>query len=270
MLNVPLAKVKGNIEAAKKLGFEGVEELERRAVDLALEEDSLRRFLAEKRGDSKFLNSPLQRQFTEYLARSPSFAKLSFSVFYRIHREEGLVFRPLVFAAHVFRPVAKRHRSDFLTFCASLLLSPDEYHLIWVDESAVAPSNFKRRAWRLRGAPHLTRTRIRYEKLSIIGAIDLGGLVAAQFVRSGLGGKTFTEFICRVARELSHRRRDRRKIVVFLDNASSHRSPALLDFCDRNNVLLLFNLPQRSPLNMIEYAWEFAKRELRSMTTYRK
>ena len=60
------------------------------------------------------------------------------------------------------------------------------------------------------------------------------------------------------------------KIGVFLDNASIHRAPMVLEAAERLNIELLFNLAYRPDLNGIETYWRDAKASYRrALTRYR-
>jgi transposase len=53
-----------------------------------------------------------------------------------------------------------------------------------------------------------------------------------------------------------------KRIIVVLDNFSSHRSKMVKEFAERNNISLVFLPPYSPDLNPIEQVWRAIKREI--------
>lgn len=51
-----------------------------------------------------------------------------------------------------------------------------------------------------------------------------------------------------------------RKVAIFLDNASIHRSKQILEFCEKLKIRLIFNIPYSPQLNGIEKLWAIWKK----------
>ena len=267
-LGVARGSVRRLLKQAQTLGAEGVVRLELLALDKLSELDFLGRFLREAVRSLDFLDLSQREQFETYLQVSPRWAELKPHEFATASRSFGLRYRQLTFARHEFRTIPPQHLANFLAIYANFLLQPEKYRVVWLDESSVAPSNFKRQGWRQRGKPLLRRTRIAYERILLLGAMDASGLLALQFFVRGFGGQAFFSFVAQLVERLSEDVEDRRPVIFFVDNATTHRTAELLRFCERHSVLLFFNLPQKSMFNPIEFCWGFVKRDFRRLTDH--
>ena len=69
------------------------------------------------------------------------------------------------------------------------------------------------------------------------------------------------EDICKVLDEFATANPDKR-IIVVLDNFSSHRSKMVSEFAESNNISLVFLPPYSPDLNPIEQVWRAIKREI--------
>lgn len=92
----------------------------------------------------------------------------------------------------------------------------------------------------------------------MIGALRLDeGIIASMTLRGGVKGKTFLDFLARLAPRLH------RGDIVCLDHLNLHKSTAARALVEAAGATLLF-LPKYSPdLNPIEAAWSKVKGLLR-------
>ena len=99
------------------------------------------------------------------------------------------------------------------------------------------------------------------ERLTVIGALALGGVVASMSVAAATGRAVFLAF---VEQALAPALRERPEAIVVMDNLPAHKAEAVRDALDRAG-LGHRSLPPYSPdLNPIEQAWSKLKARLRA------
>ena len=101
----------------------------------------------------------------------------------------------------------------------------------------------------------------RWTRLTVLGALGTGGVVAAMAVEAATDGAVFHAWLDRaLPPEL---RRAKPDAVLVLDNLGAHRTPAVRGLLDRSGIAYRY-LPAYSPdMNPIEPAWAKVKSELR-------
>jgi transposase len=100
-----------------------------------------------------------------------------------------------------------------------------------------------------------------WTRLTVLGALGTGGVVAAMAVEAATDGAVFHAWLDRVL--LPKLRRTKPDAVLVLDNLGAHTTPAVRDLLDRSGFAHRY-LPAYSPdLNPIEPAWAKVKSELR-------
>jgi transposase len=140
----------------------------------------------------------------------------------------------------------------------------DPAGLIFVDESGVDTRMTRRfararRGERARGA--VPSGRWRWRRLTLIGALGLGGLVAAMTVAAPTDTAVFRAFVERV---LAPALRDRPGTLVVMDNLAPHKAAAVHEAI-RAAGLEPRLLPRYSPdLSPIEPCWSKVKTLLRA------
>ena len=93
----------------------------------------------------------------------------------------------------------------------------------------------------------------RWERLTVIGALALDGVVAAMSVAAATSAAVFPAFAEQV---LAPALRDRPGAVVVMDNLAAHKAEAVRGALDRAGGLAHRHLPPHSPdLNPIEPCW---------------
>lgn len=245
-------------------------DLGKKIADSATQARFLEAFFEARKTDSVFLGQTLKVNHRAALALAPPNVCPNFDAFYQAARKSGLRFRVIRYGPHIRWHAPRQHKRAFAELLLHVSLARDKFYLVCIDESAVCPANFQKRQWRARGEPNNTPSRIKYEKLEILGAMSPDGIIALQMITEGFSGPVFAAFARAAIDEALLRASLDQQVVVLLDNAPRHRAKDLLDYCRINQVVLLFNMPHFCELNPIEYAWEFAKREFRSMRDYRK
>ena len=100
-----------------------------------------------------------------------------------------------------------------------------------------------------------------WRRLTVLGALGIGGIVAAMSVEAATSGAVFLAYLDQVL--LPELRRSRPDAVLVLDNLRAHKTAAVRRLLDRSG-LLHRHLPAYSPdLSPIEPAWAELKAELR-------
>jgi transposase len=100
-----------------------------------------------------------------------------------------------------------------------------------------------------------------WTRLTVLGALGTGGMVAAMAVEAATSGAVFHAFLDRVL--LPELRRTKPDAVLVLDNLGAHKTPEVRDLLDRSGFAYRY-LPSYSPdLNPIEPAWAKLKAALR-------
>src|SRR3954449_5536778 len=102
----------------------------------------------------------------------------------------------------------------------------------------------------------------RWERLTVIGALGLGGLVASRSVPAATGTAVFLAF---VEQALVPALRARLDALVVMDNLAAHKAEAVRAALDRAGLAHRY-LPSYSPdMNPIEPAWSKLKTRLRAV-----
>ena len=101
----------------------------------------------------------------------------------------------------------------------------------------------------------------RWERLTVIGALALDGVVASMSVAAATGTAVFLAFAERV---LVPALRDRPEALVVMDNLPAHKAQAVRDALDRAGLARRYLPPYSPDLNPIEQAWSKLKARLRA------
>jgi transposase len=100
-----------------------------------------------------------------------------------------------------------------------------------------------------------------WTRLTVLGALGTGGMVAAMAIEAATSGAVFFAYLERVL--LPELRRAKPDAVLVLDNLRAHKTAAVRKLLDRSGFLYRY-LPAYSPdLSPIEPAWAKLKAELR-------
>jgi transposase len=101
----------------------------------------------------------------------------------------------------------------------------------------------------------------RWERLTVIGALALDGIVASRGVAAATGTAVFLAFAEQV---LIPALRDRPDALVVMDNLAAHKAEKVREALDRAGLARRY-LPSYSPdMNPIEPAWSKLKTHLRA------
>ena len=100
-----------------------------------------------------------------------------------------------------------------------------------------------------------------WKRLTVLGALGIGGIVAAMSVEAATSGAVFLAYLDRVL--LPELRRSKPDAVLVLDNLRAHKTKAVRRLLDRSGFLYRYLPPYSPDFNPIEPAWAKLKAELR-------
>jgi transposase len=139
----------------------------------------------------------------------------------------------------------------------------DPARLIFIDETGIDTRMTRAYARAARGERAVGKVpRGRWERLTVLGALALDGIVASRGVAAATGTAVFLAFAEEV---LVPALRERPDALVVMDNLAAHKSAAVREALDRAGLAHRY-LPSYSPdLNPIEPAWSKLKTQLRAV-----
>lgn len=137
-------------------------------------------------------------------------------------------------------------------------IAPED--LVFVDESGITTHMVRRFARALGGGRAVGRAPAgRYEKLTLLGAIALPGLLALMTIPAATDEAVFLAFIEEVlVPEL------RPGQVVVFDNLAAHKRPAITAVIEKAGCRVILLPPYTPEWNPIELCWSKMKEFLRS------
>ena len=129
--------------------------------------------------------------------------------------------------------------------------------LVFLDESGFSLKTTKVRTWGRCGQTPIIPTKLRWEHLSVIGAITTGGQFLQHTHRGAVRSPQVVNFFEHVLRHVDG------EVVVVLDRTMIHRAKAVQAFVQLHERLSLVYLPSYAPeLNPIELIWADLKRNV--------
>lgn len=130
---------------------------------------------------------------------------------------------------------------------------------IYVDETKLQLKNSNFRAWRNKH-DNFTYCNIRQEKMNLILAVTKNKILHFKFDKKNINSKIFKEFIIEMIQKIEEN--ERKKYVIFFDNARIHKSKELLNYYKENSMKVVCNVPYESSFNMVELSFRFIKNNI--------
>lgn len=141
-----------------------------------------------------------------------------------------------------------------------------EAFLVFVDEAVFSTHSYRRSYWQAPGQHLGPRNDYRAdgEAVAAVGAIcrEYGNL-ALRLEHRSITASSFRAFLVDLL-QIAQVLEPGKKLQVFVDNASIHRSRLVTDFAEACNIELVFNLVRQPAFNGIEYFWAQMKRLYRA------
>ena len=101
------------------------------------------------------------------------------------------------------------------------------------------------------------KPKLGFKAIAAVGAIDRKGrVVTIQTYDYSINVDKFILFL----RELRATKSQTKRIYIFLDNLRVHYSKRVGEYCEQNNIQLIFNAAYSSEYNPVERLWALAKR----------
>ena len=149
-------------------------------------------------------------------------------------------------------------RQDWRTETAAIPLE----RLVFLDESAALTNLIRAHAWGPCGTRACaTAPGGRWERVTILGALGLEGILAAMSIAASTDEAVFHAYLGQVL--LPELRRSKPDAVIVMDNLAAHKAAAVRALLDGSGFTYRY-LPSYSPdLNPIELAWAKVKCLLR-------
>jgi len=143
------------------------------------------------------------------------------------------------------------------------LAGVDPARLVFIDETGIDTRMTRAHASAARGERAVGKVpRGRWERLTVLGALALDGIVASRSVAAATGTAVFLAFTEEVLIPVL---RDRPDALVVMDNLGAHKAEAVRGALDRAGLAHRY-LPSYSPdMNPIEQAWSKLKAGLRAV-----
>jgi transposase len=143
---------------------------------------------------------------------------------------------------------------------AAAAIAPER--LVFLDESAALTNLVRTHAWSRRGerAPG-TAPGGRWERVTILGALGLKGILGAMSVAAATDGAVFHAYLDQVL--LPELRRTRPDAVLVMDNLGAHKAETVRVLLDGSGFTYRYLPPYSPDLNPIEMAWAKVKSLLR-------
>jgi putative transposase len=130
----------------------------------------------------------------------------------------------------------------------------DQIELLFYDEAFFRRESTITRGWYPRGHNIKVNCPITKEKVGVCGAVNPRDGQLLSLIFDGFDSDTFVYYLKWIIGKF----RKRKKIVLILDNSSSHKSNKVTEFVNKHKKRLeLFFLPPYSPeLNLVERVWK--------------
>lgn len=130
----------------------------------------------------------------------------------------------------------------------------DQIELLFYDEAFFRRESTITRGWYPRGHNIKVNCPITKEKVGVCGAVNPRDGQLFSLIFDGFDSDTFVYYLKWIIGKFSKRK----KIVLILDNSSSHKSNKVAEFVNKHKKRLeLFFLPPYSPeLNPVERVWK--------------
>lgn len=150
---------------------------------------------------------------------------------------------------------SKHTQTDIRHTFFSRTASPYGLNAISVDESSFCVNDRPRRGWSRRGVRVPKGRPLRRKRVSLLLAIGREGVIAHKTVSGSVTGTTFAEFVSELP--------DKRPVII--DNASIHKTRAVLKLLNTKGNTVAFTPPYSPWFNPVEFALSWIKRRFRRL-----
>lgn len=134
------------------------------------------------------------------------------------------------------------------------VLPNDDIELLYYDEAFFRRKSTVTRGWFLRGHKSTVECPMTFEKIGVCGAVNPRDGALLSLIFDGFDSNTFVYYL----KWLLKKCKTDKKIVLMLDNATSHKSHKVKKFIkeQKGRIELLYLPPYSPDLNPIERIWK--------------
>jgi hypothetical protein len=189
----------------------------------------------------------------------------NFSHFYYLMKSHGFAYQTFCTRIPYSFTWNQKHIQFTKILIAELISNTKEFEIFWTDETSICPQNYKKRCWGPAGKQTVISSNLQYTSLKIFGLISSSELYSMQIHKGSSSHSIFDNFIIESFKRYFRRSSHSKIVTLFLDNSTLHKSKSFIDFCAKNKIFLIFNLPHCPTLNPIELLWRFLKSPLKKI-----
>jgi hypothetical protein len=220
--------------------------------------------------DSALLDDPECSLSLKAIQTSPTLLNAglkirNFAHFYHLMKSHGYVYQTFCTSIPYRITWNEKHVEFTKLLIAELISNTEEFEIFWTDETSICPQNYKKRCWGARGKQTVISSNLQYTSLKLFGLISSSELYSMQIHKGSSSHLIFDNFIIESLKRYFRRSGHSKIVTLFLDNSTLHKSKSFLDFCTKNRIFLIFNLPHCPTLNPIELLWRFLKSPLKKI-----
>jgi putative transposase len=134
------------------------------------------------------------------------------------------------------------------------VLSNEDIELLFYDEAFFRRESTVTRGWYPRGHKSQVECPITFEKVGVCAAVNPRNGILFSLLFDGFDSDTFVYYLKWLIKKCGFKK----KLVIVLDNASSHKSKKVKAFVEKNKhrIELLYLPPYSPDLNPIERVWK--------------
>lgn len=187
--------------------------------------------------------------------------KLSLSLVVRtLHKLNIFKKKIIYYIERKNHPDVKKQRKDCVIKLMKLIA--DGRHIIYIDETSVNLQIRQLTSYVKRGTRFCLKLAPKSKNYTLISAIDQYGHLGSVLLKGGMKSRDFAGFLCLLKNNCEPDIFDNH--IVFLDNASAHKSKFIQDTVG-SKFNLFYNAPYTPQLNAIEEFFSLFKSKLRKM-----
>ncbi len=133
--------------------------------------------------------------------------------------------------------------------------------VLYYDSSMIQDYSFKRKCWTGNNCRNILHINHQMKNIKLLSVLSNDSFVSLQFFKN-LENQDMYDFL-KASIDNVRSSNNRKRIWLFLDNATVHKSAEFQAFAKTNSVNLIFNAVRNPKFNIVEDHFEFLKRNVR-------
>lgn len=130
------------------------------------------------------------------------------------------------------------------------------YNILFCDETGLLNKNNNFRSWRKNDEEIYQKTDS-FKRKNLIMTVSKDDVIYYEILNESTDTNTFLNYMKNLKKSID--KKGLKNYVIVMDNLSSHKSPALIEFYSKNNINIIFNSPKMSSFNSIELTFRKIK-----------